>query len=81
MDKRNLAFLLVWEYQAKDSIGHAIKQAFGGSYVANEQFTVEQAEMAIAEGAADAIAFGVKLIANPDLPARIASAAPMNEPP
>jgi 2,4-dienoyl-CoA reductase-like NADH-dependent reductase (Old Yellow Enzyme family) len=80
MDKRNLAFLLVREHQANDSIGAALKQAFGGVYVANEQFTVAQAEEAITEGAADAVAFGVKFIANPDLPVRIKTAAPLNEP-
>jgi 2,4-dienoyl-CoA reductase-like NADH-dependent reductase (Old Yellow Enzyme family) len=80
MDKRNLAFLLVREHQANDSIGAALKQAFGGVYVANEQFTVAQAEEAITEGAADAVAFGVKFIANPDLPARIKTAAPLNAP-
>jgi hypothetical protein len=80
MDKRNIAFLLVREHQANDSIGAALKRAFGGVYVANEQFTVAQAEAAIADGAADAVAFGVKFIANPDLPARIKSAAPLNEP-
>src|SRR4030088_1115959 len=80
MDKRNLAFLLVREHQANDSIGAALKQAFGGVYVANEQLTVAQAEEAITAGAADAVAFGVKFIANPDLPARIKTAAPLNEP-
>jgi 2,4-dienoyl-CoA reductase-like NADH-dependent reductase (Old Yellow Enzyme family) len=80
MDQRNIAFLLVREHQANDSIGAALKRAFGGVYVANEQFTVAQAEAAIADGAADAVAFGVKFIANPDLPARIKSAAQLNEP-
>src|ERR1700737_4743263 len=80
MDKRHLAFLLVREHQANDSIGAALKQAFRGAYVANEQFTVAQAERAITEGAADAVAFGVKFIANPDLPARIKITAPLNGP-
>jgi 2,4-dienoyl-CoA reductase-like NADH-dependent reductase (Old Yellow Enzyme family) len=80
MDKRNLAFLLVREHQANDSIGVALKRAFRGVYVANEQFTVAQAEAAVTEGKADAVAFGVKFIANPDLPARIKIAAPLNEP-
>jgi 2,4-dienoyl-CoA reductase-like NADH-dependent reductase (Old Yellow Enzyme family) len=80
MGKRNLAFLLVRERQAEDSIGVALKQAFGGVYVANEQFSVETAERAITEGAADAVAFGVKFIANPDLPSRIKNGAPLNEP-
>jgi 2,4-dienoyl-CoA reductase-like NADH-dependent reductase (Old Yellow Enzyme family) len=80
MGKRNLSFLLVRERQAQDSIGAALKQAFGGVYVANEQFTVEAAERAITEGAADAVAFGVKFVANPDLPWRIKNGAPLNEP-
>jgi 2,4-dienoyl-CoA reductase-like NADH-dependent reductase (Old Yellow Enzyme family) len=80
MDKRDLAFLLVREHQANDSIGATLKQAFGGVYVANERFTVAQAEAAITEGVPDAVAFGVKFIANPDLPARIKTAAPLNEP-
>jgi N-ethylmaleimide reductase len=80
MDKRNLAFLLVREHQANDSIGAALKQAFRGAYVANEQFTVAQAEAAVTEGKTAAVAFGVKFIANPDLPARIKTAAPLNEP-
>jgi 2,4-dienoyl-CoA reductase-like NADH-dependent reductase (Old Yellow Enzyme family) len=79
VDNRKLAFLLVREHQAQGSIGAALKQAFGGVYVANEQFTVEAAERAITEGAADAVAFGVKFIANPDLPARIKTGAPLNE--
>src|SRR5260221_3144959 len=80
MHKRNLAFLLVREYQASDSIGAALKQAFGGVYVANEQFTVAQAEKAITEEAVDGVGFGVKFIANPGPPARFKTAAPLNEP-
>src|SRR5258708_44876 len=80
MDKRNLAFLLVREHQANDSIGAALKQAFRGAYLANEQFTVAEAEAAVTEGKATAVAFGVKFIANPALPARIKTAAPLNEP-
>jgi 2,4-dienoyl-CoA reductase-like NADH-dependent reductase (Old Yellow Enzyme family) len=80
MDERELAFLLVREHRAQDSIGAALRQAFRGVYVANEQFTIEAAERAIAEGAADAVAFGEKFIANPDLPARIKTGAPLNEP-
>jgi 2,4-dienoyl-CoA reductase-like NADH-dependent reductase (Old Yellow Enzyme family) len=70
----------VREHRAPDSIGAALKQAFDGAYVANEQFTVAQAQEAITDGATDAVAFGVKFIANPDLPARIKTGAPLNEP-
>jgi 2,4-dienoyl-CoA reductase-like NADH-dependent reductase (Old Yellow Enzyme family) len=77
--KRNLAFLFAREHQAQDSIGAALKRAFGGVYVANERFTVEQSEAALRDEEADAIGFGVKFIANPDLPARLRTAAPLNE--
>src|ERR1700738_866713 len=52
MDKRNLAFLLAREHQGNDSIGAALKQAFGGVYVATETFTPAQAEEAMHQGAA-----------------------------
>lgn len=77
--KRRLAFLFAREHHAGDSIGAALKRTFGGVYIANERYTVEQSEQALADGAADAIAFGVKFIANPDLPARLQAGAPLNE--
>lgn len=41
-------------------------------------FNGESADEAIADGRADAIAFGRSFIANPDLPARLAANAPLN---
>jgi 2,4-dienoyl-CoA reductase-like NADH-dependent reductase (Old Yellow Enzyme family) len=61
-----------------DSLGPELKAAFGGVYIANEGFTRETAERALAAGAADAVAFGKLFLANPDLPARFASRAPLN---
>ena len=49
--------------------------AFGGVYIANEGFTCESANSALAEGMADAVAFGKLFIANPDLPQRFAGQA------
>ena len=77
--KRNLAFLFAREHHAGDSIGAALKREFGGVYIANEKFTIEQSTAALTEGWADAIAFGVKYIANPDLVARLRSGAALNE--
>jgi 2,4-dienoyl-CoA reductase-like NADH-dependent reductase (Old Yellow Enzyme family) len=79
LGKRGLAFLCAREKQAEDSIGPAIKEAFGGVFIANEGFTRESAERVLAEGRADAIAFGKLFIANPDLPERFAHRAPLNE--
>ena len=77
--KRNLAFLFAREHHAGDSLAAALKREFGGVYVANEKFTLEQSEEALRDGWADAIAFGVKFIANPDLPARLRTGAALNE--
>jgi 2,4-dienoyl-CoA reductase-like NADH-dependent reductase (Old Yellow Enzyme family) len=62
----------------KSSIGPAIKEAFGGVYITNESFTFESATAALADGVADAVAFGKLAIANPDLPERFAEGAPPN---
>ena len=61
-------------------IGPQLKRAFGGPYIANEKFTKATAEQVLRGGEADAVAFGVLFIANPDLPRRFAINAPLNDP-
>jgi 2,4-dienoyl-CoA reductase-like NADH-dependent reductase (Old Yellow Enzyme family) len=78
LGKRGIAFLCAREKQQADSIGPFIKDAFGGVYIANEAFTFESATAALADGTADAVAFGKLAIANPDLPGRFAKGAPLN---
>jgi len=80
LGRRKLAFICAREHVAEDRLGPVLRKAFGGVYIVNERFTLEQAEADLAEGRADAVAFGVKFIANPDLPARLLSGAPLNEP-
>lgn len=80
LGKRGIAFICSREKEADDSIGRQIKAAFGGPYIANEKFDKHSANAALADGWADAVAFGVPFIANPDLPARLAADAPLNEP-
>ena len=79
LGRRKLAFLFARESVAPDSIRPELKRAFGGPFIANEKFTIEQSEQALAAGEADAIAFGVKFLANPDLPRRLREGAPLNE--
>ncbi|MDB5370326.1 MAG: NADH:flavin oxidoreductase/NADH oxidase [Roseomonas sp.] len=79
LGRRKLAFLCAREHVGADRIGPALKRAFGGVYIANEGFTMEQAQQDLGRGDADAVAFGVKFIANPDLPQRLANGAPLNE--
>lgn len=80
LGKRGIAFLCVREYEAADSLGPMLKAEFGGTYIANEGFARESAEAAIAAGRADAVAFGVQYIANPDLARRFELKAQLNRP-
>jgi 2,4-dienoyl-CoA reductase-like NADH-dependent reductase (Old Yellow Enzyme family) len=57
-----------------------LKKLFGGSYIANERFTWETGNQVLAAGEADAVAFGVPFIANPDLPERFRKQVPLNTP-
>ncbi len=55
-----------------------LRDAFKGAYIANGGYDQVRAEVALATGAADLIAFGKPFIANPDLAARFATGAPLN---
>jgi 2,4-dienoyl-CoA reductase-like NADH-dependent reductase (Old Yellow Enzyme family) len=78
--RRRIAFLMARESLGTGRLGPLLKAAFGGPYIANEKFTRETAEQVIRSGEADAVAFGVLFIANPDLPRRLAARAPLNSP-
>jgi 2,4-dienoyl-CoA reductase-like NADH-dependent reductase (Old Yellow Enzyme family) len=80
LGRRRLAFLCVREHSGPSRLGPQLKQAFGGAYIANERFTFESASQALANGEADAVAFGKLFIANPDLPRRLQQGAALNEP-
>ena len=80
LGKRGVAFICTREKAGEDSLGPQLKQLFGGVYIANERFTKEQAGTWLAEGKADAVAFGIPYIANPDLVERLRRDAPLNEP-
>jgi 2,4-dienoyl-CoA reductase-like NADH-dependent reductase (Old Yellow Enzyme family) len=80
LGRRGLAFLCAREFFGPDRLGPQLKKLFGGVYIANEKYTQAQAEQVIEAGEADAVAFGRLFIANPDLPARFQSRAPLNMP-
>lgn len=80
LGKRGIAFICAREHEADDSLVPSLKQAFGGVFIANEGFTKERGNAWLASGKADAIAFGVPFIANPDLPTRLAKDAELNPP-
>lgn len=80
LGKRSIAFICTREKEGEDSLTPKLKELFGGVVIANERFTKAQANAWLAGGKADAVAFGIPFIANPDLPARLAADAPLNEP-
>ncbi|WP_275628680.1 alkene reductase [Pseudomonas sp. 273] len=79
LGKRGVAFICTREKEGPDSIGPKLKEIFGGPYIANERFTKASANEWLASGKADAVAFGIPYIANPDLVERLAKDAPLNE--
>ncbi|HEX4577266.1 MAG TPA: alkene reductase [Edaphobacter sp.] len=80
LGKRRIAFIAAREHPGPDSIGPCLKQVFGGNFVANEAIDQQTGQQLLDEGKADAVAFGKLFIANPDLPARFATHAPLNRP-
>ncbi len=57
-----------------------VRERFKGVLIANMGYTAAEANAAIAAGAIDAVAFGTAFLANPDLPERLRSGAPLNTP-
>nr|WP_145545852.1 alkene reductase [Variovorax boronicumulans] len=78
-----LAYLHVVEGQmhAEDGASHfdnaALRQAFGGAYIANNGYDRQRAIAATAAGHADMVAFGRDFIGNPDLVERLQHGLPL----
>lgn len=79
LGKRKIAFICTRERPDTDSLSPLLKEAFGGPYIANERFTQGQAEEWVETGKAEAVAFGVPFIANPDLVERFRRKSALNE--
>jgi N-ethylmaleimide reductase len=56
------------------------RRYYDGVYFANAGFTLQSGAKLLAQGGADAIVYGTKFLANPDLPERFRRGAPLNEP-
>ncbi len=63
-----------------DAIIHQLRESYRGLLILAGGYDYDKAQKAIAEGRADIIAFGRLFIANPDLPGRFRSGAPLNAP-
>jgi N-ethylmaleimide reductase len=82
LDARRIAYLHVVDPAAAGAarITPVLRKKFRGTYVVNGGFTADVAEAAIENKEADLVAFGVPFLANPDLPHRFATGAPLNTP-
>lgn len=79
LGKRGIAFIFAREAQGPGLLGPELKRKFGGVFIANQGLTAETATAIVETGQADAVAFGVPYIANPDLVQRLRLGAPWNE--
>jgi N-ethylmaleimide reductase len=90
LNQRQVAYIHVIEPRATSAGGSdaiaadapsasaLFRKAFDGVFISAGGYTPESAKSAIAANQADAIAFGRLFIANPDLPERIRTSAPLN---
>ncbi|HXH71742.1 MAG TPA: alkene reductase [Mariprofundaceae bacterium] len=87
LNRFGLAYLHITE-MGKDAPGAAgpafdlteLRKLWQGTYITNAGYDRARAEAAISEGRADAVAFGVPFLANPDLVARFRQDAALNAP-
>lgn len=78
--RRGLAFLCAREAQGPGVLGPELKRAFGGPFIVNQGLDAVGAQALLDAGSADAAAFGVAYIANPDLATRLFRGLPLNQP-
>ncbi|MDB5700089.1 MAG: alkene reductase [Sphingomonadales bacterium] len=86
LDKIGIGFLELREPDFEGTFGKGevepvaptIRKSFRGPLVLNSDYTIEKAQAALDSGVADAIAFGRTFLANPDLPERLETGAPLN---
>jgi len=80
-DARKIAYLHVIDPLTQGGparLTPVLRKKFRGTYIVNGGFTADAANSAIAHGETDLVAFGVPFLANPDLPQRFATDAPLN---
>lgn len=79
LNDKHLAYVHVGDH-AGEGWHEKLRPIYKGVYLAGANFTRESGAELLAQGGADAIAYGVKFIANPDLPERFKRHAALNEP-
>jgi N-ethylmaleimide reductase len=79
LNGRGLAYVHVGDFTGEG--WHAkLRPVYGGVYFAGAGLTKEAGEELLASGLADAVVYGTKFIANPDLPERFRRGVPLSEP-
>jgi len=79
LNERKLAYVHVGDFTGEG--WHAkLRPIYQGAYFAGGGFTKESGEALLEQGGADAIVYGTKFLANPDLPERFKRNASLNDP-
>ena len=79
LNGRRLAYVHVAD--STNKAWHAkFRRYYDGVYFANAGFTLESGAKLLARAGADAIVYGTRFLANPDLPERFRRGTPLNEP-
>jgi N-ethylmaleimide reductase len=83
LSARNLAYLHILEgdmMNEESQIDYpALRAKFSGTYIANNGYDLEKAQMKIANDDTSLVAFGIPFLANPDLVYRYRENLPLNE--
>lgn len=79
LDERNIAFVFIREHQLEPGLLAQLREVYSGKLIANERLQKNTAEQMLTDGLADAAAFGMLYIANPDLVERFAADAELND--
>ena len=80
LGERGIAFLFVRESLEDPRVAPAMKAAFGGPFILNDDIAPHQATALIESGEADALSWGRLFISNPDLAERLIQGAELNVP-
>ncbi len=87
LSDKGIAFIEVVEDSFKgnavkgrpETVIRAIRENFKGTYIANGNYSAEEAQQRIDAGLCDLVSFGRLFISNPDLPKRFHEGAPLND--
>lgn len=80
LNKRNLVYLHIGTFDQNKNWHPVLRPIYEGNYFAGVGFDKDSGEKLLEENGADAIVYGTKFLANPDLPERFAKNAELNKP-